>query len=301
MLKLVNDNMRHSPNTVIQDIGLLLDTTLKSRYILKKYISIGQTSLIYLAYDTEDRKEVLVKEFCPYSFANRDLDRKTVICKSDKYKRQLRQMHLSFQRECEILKRLMALNEEDRKHIVPYLDSFDENKSSYLVMEYIQGNDLAHEMQAGQNLNYKKTIRQIIKMVAAIHKMGILHLDLKPSNILINENKELILIDFGSARYIGQNHQDVSFATFGYSAPELFLNTQASRETDIYSLGAMIYYFTTGYIPQSANERLEQDEMKAISAYTEIPALLEHFVMKCLKLKESERLHSLKLLYCLFL
>lgn len=294
------DDMRRAPSLNVQDIGLKLETILHKRYQITGYLSMGQTSLIYLAYDKDSQKEVVVKEFCPYAYANRDLDQLTVICKGDSYTSQFHQMKEAFIQECAILKQLTQRRDRGSEHIVPYLDSFSENETVYLVMDYIKGNDLEDALVTGGKLSFKKTIRQILKMVECIHKAGILHLDLKPSNILINEKQELMLIDFGSARFMDQEVNQVSFATKGYSAPELFTNQSVSRATDVYSVGAMIYYFATGHVPVSAMERLREDDLRAISSYVKIPGMMEHYVMKCLRLQAVERPKSLKMLYYLF-
>lgn len=289
-----------TPSSVVEDIGLALGTVLQKRYELKNYISIGQTSLIYLAYDTICKSEVVVKEFCPYAFANRDLDHMTVVLKREAYKKQYEQMRSAFELECKVLKKL-SMTRKKKSHIVTYFDSFHENETVYLVMEYIDGYDLEDAIRDGEKIPYKKSIRHIIKMVDDIHKAGILHLDLKPSNILINKKQEFVLIDFGSARFANQPSTAVSFATKGYSAPELFTNGAVSVKSDIYSVGAMIYYFTTGRVPESAKERLQEDSLKTLSSYRKVPGILEHFVMKCLSMSEERRPKSLKLLYYLFL
>lgn len=299
--KLSQMNRKQASSSAIEDIGLAIGTVLQERYELRSYVSMGQTSLIYLAWDLKNKKEVIVKEFCPYAFANRDLDHKTVVFKGDAYKKQYQQMRLAFEQECQVLK-LLA----DRKHgnkekgIVAYLDSFDENESVYLVTEYIAGRDLEEAVRSGEKLPYKRIIRQIIRMVIGIHKAGILHLDLKPSNILINEQQELVLIDFGSARFARESVTAASF-TKGYSAPELFTNGAVSKRSDIYSVGAIIYYFTTGHVPENAKERLCEDDLEPVSSYASIPPILEYFILKCLRLEEMKRPKGLRLLYYLFL
>lgn len=301
MSELVGESTKGTPYQEIQDIGLMLDTTLHTHYRLTKYLAIGQTSLLYLAYDSDSKKEVVIKEFCPYSFANRDMDRKTVICKRDAYKKQFRKMKEAFKQECQILEQLNHLKQSERIHIVAYQDSFEENDTWYLVMEYVQGMDLEEAIEKSQAPPFKETVRQIISMVRSVHKAGILHLDLKPSNILINEKKELVLIDFGTARFQSQEADELSFATKGYSAPELFLNQSVSEATDMYSIGAMVYYFATGIVPVSAKERLCEDHLQAISSQVNMPGLMEHYVMKCLSLEPNRRPKSLRMLYTLFL
>lgn len=301
MLRLAYDGMKYAPKMVIQDIGLELGIMLHGRYTLKEYLSIGQTSLLYLAYDEQEKRKVAVKEFCPYAYANRDLNRKSVVCKSEKYHTQFLKMLQAFERECEILKSLTNQLLGKQASVVAWKDSFAANETRYLVMEYIEGIDLNQALEVGAIKNYKATIRQIIRMVQTVHKAGILHLDLKPSNIYMDKKGGLKLIDFGSARYLSDAEQEFSFATMGYSAPELFSGEKVSRASDIYSLGAIIYYFTTGHIPDNSKERLVEDRLPSISEYVTVPAILEQNIMKCLALKPEQRLRNLSFLGFLLL
>ncbi|SFR97536.1 serine/threonine-protein kinase [Anaeromicropila populeti] len=289
----------------MHDVALEFGTVLKSRYRIANYFAIGHTSLLYIAEDLEAKEskesKVLVKEFCPYSFANRDLDRRTVVCKGNAYKKPFMQMFTAFQCECEVVQKLKNLPKDLYVHVVGYIDSFQENETQYLVMDFVEGMDLEHTIQSNCTLNYKKTIRSLISIVKGIHKLNILHRDIKPSNIMVRSDGSLVLIDFGSACLNGQTNTEISFASKGYSAPELYEQKMCTKKTDIYSVGAVIYYLTTGIIPLDAMERKKKDELESVSNYAEVPFIMEYFIKKSMVLNEKHRFHSLSMLYLLYL
>lgn len=287
----------------INDIGLPLGTEIHSRYKIMDYISVGHTSLLYIAEEkgTLAGRKVLIKEFCPFAFANRDLDFRTVVCKGKAYEKQFYKARRVFDRECEITCSLKKLSLKKKEHVAVYIEDFIENDTRYLVLEYVSGMDLGQYMKNGGKLNYKKTMLSFIKIVKNIHSIGILHRDIKPSNVIVKEDGTLVLIDFGSACFIKDAVSEISFVSRGFSAPELYENAKTTMQTDIYSIGAVMYYLLTGILPQSAEERIREDRLKPLSEYIEIPFVLEHAIMKALCLEPQKRLKNLNTLYYLLI
>lgn len=285
------------------DVGLPIGTWLHGCYQIIDYLSAGHTSLVYLAEVKGEKtgRKVLIKEFCPFTLANRDLDFKTVVCKGRAYKKQFCQAKEMFDRECMIAARLQKMPEKEKRYIANYIEDFQENKTRYLVLEFVPGIDLRQYIKMGKTLSFKKTVRTLIRVIENLHKIGILHRDMKPSNIIVKADGEVVVIDFGSACFEKNEDNVVPFVSKGFSAPELYLNEKTTNLTDNYSVGAIIYYLLTGVVPQSADKRLEKDELKSISAYIDIPFILEDVIMKSLKLRPEKRLKSLKVLYYLLL
>lgn len=287
----------------MEDVGLPIGTWIHGCYQIIDYLSAGHTSLVYLAEVKGEKtgRKVLIKEFCPFTLANRDLDFKTVVCKGRAYKKQFCQAKEMFDRECMIAARLQKMPEKEKRYIANYIEDFQENKTRYLVLEFVPGIDLRQYIKMGKTLSFKKTVRTLIRVIENLHKIGILHRDMKPSNIIVKADGEVVVIDFGSACFEKNEDNVVPFVSKGFSAPELYLNEKTTNLTDNYSVGAIIYYLLTGVVPQSADKRLEKDELKSISAYIDIPFILEDVIMKSLKLRPEKRLKSLKVLYYLLL
>lgn len=282
----------------INDIGLPLGTELHSCYEIVDYIALGNISLLYTAKEKNQKsdKKILIKEFCPFAFANRDLDFKTVVCKGKAYEKQLLQAKKVFDRDCQITKSLQNLKCNERKHVVTYIDDFEGNGTRYLVLEYVPGVDLEEYLTEGRTLPFKQTIVSLIRIIRSLHKNGIIHRDIKPSNIIVKEDGTLVLIDFGSACYVKDACSEITFVSRGFSAPELYKKEKTSIQTDIYSIGAVMYYLLTGVIPQSAEERIKEDKIKPVSDFIEIPYVLELEIMKTLQLDTEKRLKNLNIL-----
>lgn len=297
------ENARQNVFGQIEDVGLPIGTQLHGCYQIIDYLSAGHISLVYLAEvkDEKTERKVLIKEFCPFTLANRDLDFKTLVCKGNAYKKQFCQARGVFDRECMIAEQLQKMPEKEKRYIANYIEDFQENRTRYLVLEFIPGLDLRQYIKMGKTLNFKKTVRTLIRVIENLHKIGILHRDIKPSNIIVKENGEIALVDFGSACFGKNENNDIPFVSKGFSAPELYHNGKTTNRTDNYSIGAVIYYLLTGLVPQSADKRLKKDELKDISSYTDIPFILEDVIMKTLELCPEKRAKSLKVLYYLLL
>ncbi|MEQ8836718.1 MAG: serine/threonine-protein kinase, partial [Lacipirellulaceae bacterium] len=141
----------------------------------------------------------------------------------------------------------------------------------YLVMEYIPGPTLRHKLRSGP-LSVRQATRiacQICEAIQYAHSQGIVHRDLKPENILFTsdaENADLKVADFGIAKLIGEGELSTSYTATGtvvgtpyYMAPERHLaSSAATRQSDIYSLGVLLYEMLTGQIPIGNFPPLEQ-------------------------------------------
>ncbi|MBD5088265.1 MAG: serine/threonine protein kinase [Clostridiales bacterium] len=285
------------------DVGLSLDSALKGGvYKIKQYVAMGHINLVYLAEKKKDDqiKQVLIKEFCPYDYANRDLDKKTLICKGNAFKRQYEDAKKMFERECHIHQKISTFPLKQRRNIVQFLECFEENNTKYLVLEYISGEDLNHYIKSKSGLSFKAIAKEIILAVMQIHNMGIIHKDLKPSNLIVGEDHKIYVIDFGIAEFAEKQQDDSTiFVSKAFSAPELYSKGKVSFQADVYSVGAICYYLLTGYMIPSADERLYEDKVIALSNFITIPWILEWTIMKCLHLLPEKRWSSLWILYVL--
>ncbi|WP_343119609.1 serine/threonine-protein kinase, partial [Parabacteroides merdae] len=158
-----------------------------------------------------------------------------------------------------LIKEAKILSEVHHPHIVNVLEVFEENGTAYIAMEYIPGCSLKYMMDREGILPEPKVlryVRQIGEALQFVHEKNILHLDIKPSNILIDSSGKARLIDFGvSKRYdIEQQETSTTMLTLskGFASIEQYDNegTQSfSPCPDIYSLGATMYNLLTGKIP----------------------------------------------------
>ena len=226
------------------------------KYRIEKVIGRGGTSFTYLALQVGLNRKVAIKEFFMRKFCNRDAETLHVIIPSEENKEFVARFRHKF------IKEAQAIAELDNRHIIRVHDIFEENDTAYYVMEYLQGGDLSDRIpQAGmaeaEAVGY---IRQIADALAYIHEHNILHLDIKPLNILFRGD-EAVLIDFGLSK-----HYDVSgdqttttpiAVSHGYAPMEQYKSggvASFSPATDIYSLGATLYKLLTGQTPPDASD-----------------------------------------------
>lgn len=198
--------------------------------------------------------------------------------------------NVDFLAEPNILKKL--------KHsgIPRIIDIFYENDNLYMVEDYIEGENLKEYVKRKGSLNVEEICKialEIGKIVKYLHSFNppIIHRDLKPSNIMITPEGEVVLIDFGISRIYkpGQESDTVYIGSKGYAAPEQFYGTgQSSIQTDIYALGAVIYFMLTGKAPSTALEPLYDEN------YVEnVNIDIREIIKKAMKIKAEERYRSI--------
>jgi len=202
-----------------------------------------------------------------------------------------------FLQETKMLKKL------NHPNIIRVMDFGKKDGMPYMVMEYINGEDLK------KLLLYKKTkklqrydlILQIGRGLDYLHENNIIHHDIKPENILVSKNNEVKIIDFGMARYnrlrIFTRNRFID-GTPTYMSPEQIRKRHTDKRTDIYSYGITIYEMLTGKIPYQANDkntimRAHIDihiQPRLLSYYdSNIPKNIENCVMKAIEKNPNKR------------
>ncbi len=143
----------------------------------------------------------------------------------------------------------------EHPHIVPLYDYWRDPDGAYLVMRYLKGGNLLTALETGpwDVAATADILDQMAQALDAAHQQGIVHRDIKPANILLDESGNAYLSDFGIAKDLtGKMQQTADWAVVGspdYISPEQILNTPVSAQTDIYSLGAVLYEMLTGEQP----------------------------------------------------
>lgn len=149
-------------------------------------------------------------------------------------------------------------------HIVKVLEAFDANNTSYLSMEYIDGENLDEYIQRNDGLNEREALEnalQISDALSYMHNSMILHLDVKPLNIMRRNDGNLVLIDFGQSRQftsdgVLESTDKIGIGTSGYSPMESAYYRKEDGflpALDIYALGATLYRMLTGIMPPDAS------------------------------------------------
>ena len=148
-----------------------------------------------------------------------------------------------------------AIAKLDHPHILPVYDYGEAERTPYLVMKYVPGGTLKDLMEQGP-LDVRQTaqlLRQIAEALDHAHQQGVVHRDVKPSNVLLQDGKWALLMDFGLAKMLTSTSNitasGTGVGTPDYMSPEQAQGLSIDQRTDIYSLGIMLYQMLTGKVP----------------------------------------------------
>lgn len=238
---------------------LAYDTLLKrDKYRIISILGQGGFGITYLAEHVMSRRNVCIKEFFPKGYYRRGDDGKTLILSSDSFAESMDKFKAKFIKEAQTI---VTLNHHNIIHIY---DVFEENNTVYYVMEYIEGLSLSEVVKSQGALKEEVAVRYIRQITAAleyIHEQHVMHLDVKPGNVMLcKDNDHVILIDFGLSKHYDEQSGEATTSTpigvsHGFAPIEQYQEGGVSRfspETDIYSLGATLYYLVIGCVPPQA-------------------------------------------------
>ena len=263
----------------------LIGQSLGRYYVLEK-LGEGGMATVYKAYDTRLEREVALKVIRKEAFGQEFFER----------------ILQRFEREAKAMAKLSHAN------IVKIHDYGEYEGSPYLVMELLTGGTLKEKI--GSPIPWAVAIRiiePIARALAYAHDKGILHRDVKPSNILITENNEPILTDFGTAKLLDLNEGQtltgtgVGVGTPEYMAPEQGMANDVDGRTDVYSLGIVLYETITSRKPFTADTpfavliKQVNDPLPNPHEYIpDLPDPILRMIIKALAKNPSDRYQNMK-------
>jgi non-specific serine/threonine protein kinase len=292
LIEVFNKNEIHSFPEIMQDRQQL------GHYKIRSVIGVGGMGEVYLADDTRLNRKVALK-ILPAAL-------------SDDQERLAR-----FEQEAFTAS---ALN---HPNILTVYEFGKEDGIHFLATEYVEGKTLRDKLNGG-NINFYEAldiVQQMTFALSAAHAAGIIHRDIKPENVMIRPDGIVKVLDFGLAKLLGGKTEDkeshdltraqiktqpgMIMGTIAYMSPEQAEGREVDAQTDIWSLGIILYEMLTGkkpFVGASMTETVISiltKEPKPISEIrTEIPLALEHIVKKLLKKEKAERYQTAKdLLY----
>lgn len=198
---------------------------------------------------------------------------------------------------------IVALRKVSNKHIVQLFEDGETGDGCcYYAMEYVDGPTLTMEIQSRRRIPWREVISISLQIAAALkaaHDAGIVHRDLKPSNLMLSQDGIVKLTDFGVAHVFATTRLTRTGGVVGtaeYMSPEQARGARATKRSDLYSLGAVMYVMLTGRPPftgQNTNEILQKQQFaqcdKPGRYAPETPRLLEDFVCQLLEKDPSRR------------
>jgi len=218
---------------------------LGDRYRIVQHLAEGGMGAVYRAWDLRLKISVALKEMVPLAGQNPNL---------------LSKLREQFSQEAMVLAKL------NHPHLVRVGDYFQENNNSYLVMDYVEGENLAEVIQSEGAIPETKMVEWIQQLLDALiycHQNGVVHRDIKPQNVIIRSDGRAILVDFGLVKLWNPDDPRTKTVMRGMGTPEYAPPEQydthmghTDPRSDLYSLGACLYHALTGQSPPTATQRI---------------------------------------------
>jgi hypothetical protein len=247
-------------------------------YRIEELIGRGGMGVVYRAYDLRLKRPVAVKLIAPS------------LALDERFRER-------FERETELV---MSL---EHPNVVPIYDAGEVDGRVYLAMRLVDGTDLGALLRAEGALQPARAITicmQIASALDAAHARGLVHRDVKPSNVLLDSGEHVYLADFGLSRrlgdQVGESGQDRSLGTPAYVAPEQLEGLAIDGRADVYSLGCLLYECLTGerVFPRDSRlaeawAHLEEEPPRPSRRRPELPDTVDNVISRALTKEPEER------------
>ena len=238
-------------------------TLLHDRYIIGRVLGFGGFGVTYIGWDGKLEQKVAVKEYLPGEFSTRMPGQSTITVFNGEKGEQFRDGLEKFVDEAKRLARF-----QNEPGVVKIFDSFYENETAYIIMEYLDGETLTERLAREKTIPEDEAVDMlmpVMRSLEAVHGEGILHRDIAPDNIFFTKDGEVKLIDFGASRYATTSHSRSLTVIIkpGFSPEEQYRSRgDQGAYTDVYALAATLYKMITGKTPPDAMERRASIESK---------------------------------------
>ena len=250
------------------------------RYQILNILGVGGMGAVYQALDIELNRTIALKVIRPDLAGNQSI--------IDRFKQEL-----------------ILATQVTHKNVIRIYDLGEADGMKFITMEFVEGQDLRSLIHERTKLPPDEAIeimRQVCRALEAAHTVGVIHRDLKPQNIMRDNNGRIVVMDFGLARTLGGDGMTQSGALVGtmeYMSPEQALARELDQRSDIFSLGVIFYELLSGAIPFRADSALAslikrtQERVVPVSDLDDtIPAPVSAIVSRCLERDVDARYQS---------
>ena len=270
---------------------------LASRYVVGTAVGVGGFGITYKAWDQTLQKLIAIKEYYPSAngIVNRVPGNAEVIVYSGDRAVEFQKGKERFLAEARNMAKFNT-----HPNIVHVFDFFEENKTAYIAMEFLDGVSykqyIASNGGAVEPSVALEVTLSVLDALKEIHKSGIIHRDISPDNVFICQGGIIKLIDFGAARFsTGEEEKTLSIILKpGYAPPEQYRSrSRQGPWTDIYAVGAMFYRAITGKMPEESVNRMVQDNVvPPHEIKPEISENLSNSIMRAMALNQELRFRN---------
>ncbi len=259
------------------------------RYSIGRVLGQGGFGITYQGADMTMKRLVAIKELFPDGSTRNE---NSVTPPRALGKKGFADNKASFLKEVSVLARF------NHEGIVRVYDTFEDNETAYLVMEFLQGETFSERISKWGTLNGEEVLeiaKKLCEALQVVHEAGLLHRDVKPDNIFFTEDERIVLIDFGSARQFvaDKTSKHTQFITPGYAPLEQYASeAKFGPYTDVYALGATLYHALKGHAPPNANDRIMGRQLSPLPQG--IPVTLSNAIEQALMIKVDSRPQSIE-------
>ena len=243
-------------------------TILDGKYLVGEMLGQGGFGITYIGFDLLLEQKIAIKEYFPMSTGMVSREGRSTVVWSDAVmqKSGVEKGFDSFLKEARKMAKLRSI-----PSVVGVNSVFIQNETAYIVMDFIEGETLLKKLQREGPMDYGTCVSlmtPIMQALSEVHKHGIIHRDISPDNIMVQNDGRLILLDLGAAKDLdiqgkdGNMQSSQMVAKQGFSPVEQYgRDGKIGSWTDVYAMAATIYYCCTGVLPPSATDRMIEDTL----------------------------------------
>ncbi len=276
-----NDALTLQPDSGEEVPTLPPGTVLASRYQIIQTLGVGGMGAVYKAFDRQLTRVVALKTILP----------------------ELSSTPLALRR---LKQEVLLAQQVVHKNVVRIFDIGEDGATKFITMDFIEGTDLKNQIGQRGKLPAQEAvaiIRQVCQGLETAHGAGVVHRDLKPQNIMVQQDGHALVMDFGiahSGQSKGMTQTGAFVGTPEYMSPEQARAEEVDARSDIFSLGLIFYEMLTGKLPFHAKTMLEmmyvRTKERAIppaEIEQSVPKGANEIVVKCLEIDPKDRYHSI--------
>ena len=271
-------------------------TVLNGHYVVGRVLGQGGFGITYIGFDLSLQRKVAIKEFYPKGQAMRMSTMSAQLQWGDDAASQdFRTTGMdSFLREARKMAKV-----EDIPEIVRVRESFLENDTAYIIMDYVEGRTLLSVLKEKGPMPWEQARDIFLPAISAmekVHQAGLVHRDLSPDNLMLT-GKGVRILDLGAAKdlSVGNGASSAQVAKSGFSPFEQYTQRGGSGPwSDVYAMAATIYYTLTGVLPPNANDRVEEDSLDwKLLTSRNVPANVISALQKAMTITAKGRTQSM--------
>ena len=283
-----------------ESFALKPGTILDGKYLVGEMLGQGGFGITYIGFDLLLEQKIAIKEYFPMSTGMVSREGRSTVVWSDAVmqKSGVEKGFDSFLKEARKMAKLRSI-----PSVVGVNSVFIQNETAYIVMDFIEGETLLKKLQREGPMDYGTCVSlmtPIMQALSEVHKHGIIHRDISPDNIMVQNDGRLILLDLGAAKDLdiqgkdGNMQSSQMVAKQGFSPVEQYgRDGKIGSWTDVYAMAATIYYCCTGVLPPSATDRTIGDTLTCRPRLTKEQFDVLAFCMSVLPQKRPQNMDAL--------